>query len=145
MQRVDSKYLKRITRTVNVDGYLKDVEDEVLEEIAAAIKRTDNKVNFAMLRMEMAEEDLDKAIAAADRAAEIEAIAATPLMGDLLSCKSADPGSIVTSCREADWLGGGSSWRAVWIECWTGTISADEWKSEFGIDSAKPGRKFTDF
>ena len=26
-----------------------------------------------------------------------------------------------------------------------GTISADEWKSEFGIDSAKPGRKFTDF
>ena len=74
MQRVDSKYLKRITRTVNVDGYLKDVEDEVLEEIAAAIKRTDNKVNFAMLRMEMAEEDLDKAIAAADRAAEIEAV-----------------------------------------------------------------------
>jgi len=42
-QKVDSKYLKRITRTVNVEGYLKDVEDEVLEEIAAAIKRTDNK------------------------------------------------------------------------------------------------------
>ena len=50
-EKRDSVYLKRITKTVNVDGYLKDVEEEVLEEIAAAIRRTDNKVNYAMLRL----------------------------------------------------------------------------------------------
>jgi len=62
LQGYDSVYLERINKKVSIDNHFDDIEHEVLAEMAAAVRQTDQKLNFAMLTMQIAEEELDVAV-----------------------------------------------------------------------------------
>merc|ERR1712216_717061 len=52
-----SKYLDRLRQQVNTEQAIKDVEMEMYGEMAAALSRAGDKINFLLLRLEVMERD----------------------------------------------------------------------------------------
>jgi hypothetical protein len=72
-----SPYLDRLRSRLDVEQAHATLEQEIVAEIAAALGRTAAKLDHALLRLELAERDLDQAAdpaARAARAARFEAL-----------------------------------------------------------------------
>src|SRR5215470_3591026 len=65
----ESPYLDRLRARLDVDQAQVSLEREILQEIAAALGRTEAKLNHALLPLELASRDLDAAADDAERAA----------------------------------------------------------------------------
>ncbi len=65
----ESPYLDRLRARLDVEQAQASLEREILQEIASALGRTEAKLNFALLRLELAARDLDDAPGGAERAA----------------------------------------------------------------------------
>ena len=57
----ESPYLDRLRARMDVEQAQSSLEREIVQEIAAALGRTEEKLNFALLRLELAAGDLDAA------------------------------------------------------------------------------------
>jgi len=68
----ESEYLDRLRARVDVEQALEDLETEIIRETAAALGRAAEKVDYAMLRLELANRDLERA---ANRAEWLRAVA----------------------------------------------------------------------
>jgi hypothetical protein len=65
----ESPYLDRLRARLDVEQAQVSLEREILQEIAAALGRTEAKLNYALLQLELAARDLDAAADDAERAA----------------------------------------------------------------------------
>jgi hypothetical protein len=54
----ESPYLDRLRARMDVEQAQSSLEREIVQEIAAALGRTEEKLNFALLRLELASRDL---------------------------------------------------------------------------------------
>jgi len=66
-----SPYLDRLERTMQATQGRGSVEREILEEMAYALRRAEDKINVALLECDVAAEAIEAARDAADRAAQI--------------------------------------------------------------------------
>jgi hypothetical protein len=57
----ESEYLVRLRRRMDVEQAYEDLEREILHEMACALGRAEDKLNAALLRLELAQRDLDSA------------------------------------------------------------------------------------
>jgi len=65
----ESPYLERLRARVDTAQAQADLERELVQEMATALGRTEEKVNAALLRLELAGRDLDQASAGPEREA----------------------------------------------------------------------------
>ena len=65
----ESPYLDRLRARLDVEQAHASLEQEILQEIASALGRTEAKLNYALLRLELAARELDEARGSDARAA----------------------------------------------------------------------------
>lgn len=65
----ESPYLDRLRARLDVEQAHASLEQEIVQEIASALGRTEAKLNFALLRLELASRELDEARGSDARAA----------------------------------------------------------------------------
>lgn len=58
-QGFESPYLDRLRRKLDVDQAHRELEKEILQEMAAALGRAEDKVNLALLELQLRERELD--------------------------------------------------------------------------------------
>jgi hypothetical protein len=77
----ESPYLDRLRQRLDVEQAQTTLEQEIVQEIAAALGRTAAKLDYALLRLELAARDLDAAAGdeVAARAARFDALRAEAL------------------------------------------------------------------
>eukprot|EP00656_Telonema_subtile_P036834 TRINITY_DN4089_c0_g2_i1.p1 TRINITY_DN4089_c0_g2~~TRINITY_DN4089_c0_g2_i1.p1 ORF type:complete len:176 (+),score=54.61 TRINITY_DN4089_c0_g2_i1:88-615(+) len=66
-EEYSSPLMDRITQVVSVEGLVKEQEEELLQEIASALRRTEQSLLFACLEVEVAGRAADTAAAQGDR------------------------------------------------------------------------------
>ena len=55
----DSPYLDRLRARLNVEQSHRELEKEILQEMAAALGRAEDKLNLALLRLQLIERELE--------------------------------------------------------------------------------------
>ncbi len=60
-QGFESPYLDRLRRKLDVEQAHHDLEREILQEMACALGRAEEKINLALLELQLIERDLDAA------------------------------------------------------------------------------------
>ncbi len=71
-----SPYLDRLRQRLDVEQAHATLEQEIVQEIAAALGRTAAKLDYALLRLELAARELDAAVTDDERAARTEVVEA---------------------------------------------------------------------
>jgi hypothetical protein len=71
---VESRYLPRIEARVTPEDQLEQLERELAQEMAAALGRTEDRLNFALAELELSRARYDRAVASAAPEAERHAL-----------------------------------------------------------------------
>ncbi len=71
-RQFQSPYLERLEQRMKAVRHRKSLEEEILEEMAEALRRAEDKINVALLKLDVLDAEFGELEGVAERAARIE-------------------------------------------------------------------------